>query len=116
MYALRVQSLIKATPEELKQGNIKENVAEIRVEKNRSGSTGICELLFKPECTKFINPPADYHNDSTAPYQAVRKNEIIQDETEETEEEFDYDSYNQEEIPPIDDDDIPPEDDGSIPF
>ncbi len=97
-----------ATPEELKQGNIKENVAEIRVEKNRSGSTGICELLFKPECTKFINPPAEYHNDSTAPYQAVRKNEIYQEEEPE-EETFD-------EYVPITDDDIPPEDDGSIPF
>ena len=99
-----------ATQEELKQGNIKENYTEIRVEKNRSGSTGICQLLFKPECTKFINPPADYHNDSTAPYQAVRKNEIIPDE-EPAEEEYAYDEYI-----PASDDDIPPDDDGSIPF
>jgi len=100
-----------ATQEELKQGNIRENVAEIRVDKNRSGSTGIAELLFKPECTKFINPPADYHNDETAPREVVRKNQVIMDEEEE---------YEYEEIPPLSDEDVPPEDDsfndGSIPF
>lgn len=64
-----------ATEKEISSGQVKKNVAEIRVEKNRSGATGICQLLFKGESTKFINPPADFHNDETAPAERKRPSE-----------------------------------------
>ena len=83
-----------ATEKEITSGQVKKNVAEIRVEKNRSGATGICQLLFKGECTKFINPPADYHNDDTAP--AERKKPSIVEE-----------DIPLPEAPPEEDDDFP---------
>ncbi|MCQ2387778.1 MAG: replicative DNA helicase [Clostridia bacterium] len=45
----------KATDEDIKTGKVKKNVAEILVEKNRSGRTGLAHLYFKGETTKFIN-------------------------------------------------------------
>lgn len=44
-----------ATEKELQEGKVKKNVAEIIIEKNRSGPTGLTELYFKGECTKFLN-------------------------------------------------------------
>lgn len=44
-----------ATEKELAEGKVKKNVAEIIVEKHRSGPTGVVELFFKGECTKFLN-------------------------------------------------------------
>ena len=44
-----------ATEKEIAEGKIQKNVAEIIVEKHRSGPTGIVNLYFKGECTKFIN-------------------------------------------------------------
>ncbi len=44
-----------ATEKELAEGKVKKNVAEIIVEKHRSGPTGVVELYFKGECTKFLN-------------------------------------------------------------
>ena len=90
-----------STEEELKNSNIKKNVAEIRVEKNRSGSTGVAELLFKPECTKFINPPKGYFTDENAPRETFRKNEILsQEEDYSGEEDFGEINYDENDIPP----------------
>ena len=44
-----------ATEKELAEGKIKQNVAEILVEKHRNGEQGIVNLYFKGECTKFLN-------------------------------------------------------------
>ena len=44
-----------ATEEELAKGKVQKNVAEIIVEKHRSGPTGLVKLYFKGECTKFVN-------------------------------------------------------------
>ncbi len=44
-----------ATETEIAEGKVKKNVAEIIVEKNRSGKTDTARLYFKGECTKFIN-------------------------------------------------------------
>jgi replicative DNA helicase len=44
-----------ATEKEIAEGKVQRNVAEIIVEKNRSGRTDIVKLYFKGECTKFLN-------------------------------------------------------------
>ncbi len=44
-----------ATEKELAEGTVQANVAEILIEKHRSGPTGIVKLYFKGECTKFLN-------------------------------------------------------------
>ena len=48
-----------ASPEELSKGNIKANVAQIIIEKHRNGPTGMVELYFDGELTKFLNIDAD---------------------------------------------------------
>ncbi len=49
-----------ATEKELAEGTVKQNVAEIIIEKHRSGPTGLIKLYFKGEYTKFVN-----YNDET---------------------------------------------------
>ncbi len=49
-----------AEEEEIAKGKVARNVAEILVEKNRSGATGSFELLFSGGTTKFVDMPADY--------------------------------------------------------
>ena len=44
-----------ATEKELAEGKVQKNVAEILIEKHRSGPTGMVKLYFKGECTKFLN-------------------------------------------------------------
>ncbi len=48
-----------ATPKELSEGTVQQNVAEIIVEKHRNGPQGIVKLYFKGECTKFLNIDAE---------------------------------------------------------
>ena len=48
-----------ADPKEIDSGNIKKNVAEILIEKHRNGATGMVELYFDGELTKFLNIDAD---------------------------------------------------------
>ena len=47
-----VMFLHRATEDE---NDPKANVTELIIAKNRSGSTGVIELLFKKECTRFVN-------------------------------------------------------------
>ncbi len=44
-----------ATEKELAEGKVQKNVAEILIEKHRSGPTGMVKLYFRGECTKFVN-------------------------------------------------------------
>ncbi len=48
-----------ATEKEISEGKILPNVAEIIIEKHRSGSPGSFNLYFKGECTKFLNINAE---------------------------------------------------------
>ena len=48
-----------AKAEEMVKNNIRENVAEILIEKHRNGPTGMVPLYFKGECTKFVNITED---------------------------------------------------------
>lgn len=49
-----------AEEEEIAKGKIVKNIAEILIEKNRAGSIGSFELLFKGGNTKFVDLPPDY--------------------------------------------------------
>ena len=44
-----------ASEKELAEGKVQKNVAEILIEKHRSGPTGLVKLFFRGECTKFVN-------------------------------------------------------------
>ncbi len=44
-----------AKEKEIAEGKVKQNVAEIVIAKHRNGPTGVVELYFKSECTKFVN-------------------------------------------------------------
>lgn len=48
-----------ATEKEISEGKIQRNVAELLIEKNRNGPTGLDKLFFKEECTKFLNLSED---------------------------------------------------------
>ena len=67
-----------ATEKEIAEKNIKQNVAEIIVEKHRNGPQGIVELYFNGECSKFMNLSKDgeiISDDSDKKIGAVRKEE-----------------------------------------
>lgn len=49
-----------AEDDEIVKGKVAKNVAQILIEKNRAGSIGEFELLFKGGNTKFVDMPADY--------------------------------------------------------
>ena len=44
-----------ATEKDIEEGKVQANVAEIIIEKHRAGPTGLVELYFRGECTKFVN-------------------------------------------------------------
>ncbi|MBO4594521.1 MAG: replicative DNA helicase, partial [Clostridia bacterium] len=48
-----------ADPKEIDSGNIKKNVAQLLIEKHRNGATGMVELYFDGELTKFLNIDAE---------------------------------------------------------
>ncbi len=50
------------TEKQIEEKGIRANVAEILVEKNRSGNKGSFYLYFKGECTRFLNYDADTDN------------------------------------------------------
>lgn len=90
---------LMADEKELLSGKVEKNVAEIIVEKNRSGSTGTAKLLFKGEWTKFINPPPEYLSEKDAPKEYIR--------TEKSNEKPEFDIPAPEEAPPEQEDDLP---------
>lgn len=105
---------LTADEKELMSGKVEKNVAEIIVEKNRSGSTGTAKLLFRGEWTKFINPPPEYLSDGDAPREWKKRESAEQ-------------SYNNEgesapvsNEPPVVDDspipDEPPAEEDVLPF
>ncbi|MBO7377686.1 MAG: DnaB-like helicase C-terminal domain-containing protein, partial [Clostridia bacterium] len=51
-----------ADGKEVVKGEVLENVAEILIEKNRSGEVGSFELLFEGAKTRFVDLPAGYHD------------------------------------------------------
>ena len=57
---------------DFEDGKIKQNVAEILVEKHRNGATGVIELYFKSEYTKFVD--LDY-NDNQEGQNEAKENE-----------------------------------------
>ena len=69
-----------ATEQEIAEGKVKKDVAEIIIEKHRSGSQGQVELFFKGECTKFLNIDAE-------------TGEIVGDETEKVQESATINGY-----------------------
>ncbi len=44
-----------ASEKDIEEGKVAANVAEILIEKHRSGPTGFVKLYFRGECTKFVN-------------------------------------------------------------
>ncbi len=94
-----------ATPQELASGAVEKNVAEIIIEKNRSGERGVSKLLFKGEYSKFVNitnysgePPAEYK-----PRETEEKKKTF--EPAYSEEYGDASAYSESDIPPDDEGD-----------
>ena len=94
-----------ATEKELAEGKVQPNVAEILIEKHRSGPTGMVKLYFKGECTKFLNlneetgEPDDNYlptksvNTSFNGYETLPSNEEEYEEQVEQEETVDDDIF-----------------------
>ena len=93
-----------ATPQEVESGAVEKNVAEIIIEKNRSGERGVAKLLFKGEYSKFVNitnydvePPPEYNRQEPAKSSFEPVSEY-------------------EDVSTYSDNDIPPEDNGDDAF
>ena len=66
-----------ATEKEIAEGKVQKNVAEILIEKHRSGPTGMVKLFFMGECTKFLNlntetGEPEYVEDGATPKASVK--------------------------------------------
>ncbi len=95
-----------ATPQEVESGAVEKNVAEIIIEKNRSGERGVAKLLFKGEYSKFVNI-TNYSGEAPPEYNP-------QQETKKTSFEPAVSEY--EDVSNYSDADIPPEDNGDDAF
>ena len=92
-----------ATPQEIASGAVEKDVAEIIIEKNRSGERGVVKLLFKGEYSKFVNITSY----SGQPPEYMQK-EKKKPDFEPVSEYEDVSNYSE--------DDIPPEDEGDAAF
>ena len=92
------------TPQEIASGAVEKDVAEIIIEKNRSGERGVVKLLFKGEYSKFVNI-LNYSGDAPAEYQPREEKKQAFEPVSE------YDD-----ISTYSDADIPPEDNGDDAF
>ena len=89
-----------ATPQEIASGVVEKNVAEIIIEKNRSGERGVSKLLFKGEYSKFVNI-TNYNGEPPAEYQPREQSKSSFEPVSEYE---DVSNYSENDIPPEEDD------------
>ena len=89
-----------ATPQEIASGAVEKDVAEIIIEKNRSGERGVVKLLFKGEYSKFVNITSY----SGQPPEYMQK-EKKKPDFEPVSEYEDVSNYSEEDIPPEDEGD-----------
>jgi hypothetical protein len=92
-----------ATEKEIAEGKVQKNVAEILIEKHRSGPTGMVKLFFMGECTKFINlnnetGEPEYFEDGATPKAEVKISDAI-----DLPEKMDFSNADQPLPPPEDD-------------
>lgn len=96
-----------ATPQEIASGAVEKDVAEIIIEKNRSGERGIVKLLFKGEYSKFVNI-TNYSGEPPAEYKPREENDNksnLEPAYEDNHEEYeDPSTYSEADIPPEDND------------
>ena len=88
-----------ASPQEVASGAVEKNVAEIIIEKNRSGERGVAKLLFKGEYSKFVNI-SNY--DLEAPPEYNRQEEKKPSFEPAVSEYEDVSTYSEADIPPED--------------
>ena len=94
-----------ATAQEIASGAVEKDVAEIIIEKNRSGERGSAKLLFKGEFSKFVN---------ISNYQMEAPGEYKPHEPEPSNLQPAYEEY--DDASSYSDDDIPPETTGDEAF
>ena len=91
-----------ASPQEIAEGKVERNVAEILIEKNRSGELGMAKLLFKGEFSKFVNM-TNYSGE--APPQYTPREKEKSKGFEHVDDGFDSGvTYGDEDVPPEDED------------
>lgn len=93
-----------ATPQEIASGAVEKDVAEIIIEKNRSGERGSARLLFKGEYSKFVTI-SNYQMEPPAEYKPQESNSSSLQP-----------AYEYEDPSTYSEGDIPPEDDGDAAF
>ena len=80
--------------EKIKKG-IKDNVAEIYLDKQRNGNTGMFKLFFKASCTKFV----DYiEEEQTEKEVEVTSKEDIKENMKEIETDIPFENHSEEEV------------------
>lgn len=93
-----------ASPQEIAEGKVEKNVAEILIEKNRSGELGSAKLMFKGEFSKFINMTNYTGDDAPPDYQARSRQKEKSDDFAQVDDGFEEDAtYSDADIPPEDD-------------
>ncbi len=95
-----------ASPQEIAEGKVEKNVAEILIEKNRSGELGSAKLMFKGEYSKFVNM-TNYSGEAPPDYSARPKKENAEPSGDFAHVDDGFDpnaTYSDADIPPEDED------------